>query len=147
MRYTIKILKSHLANADVEYIALAADSLIPRFRDKIVSDGALAVALARIAAQLVYRVASDRIREQGELVRFQIELADWEREALIKHKKDIIRELTDMIEYYKEIYDRAKCKKCVAGRIAALEVMKTVIAQIAVKKKRDSKAELSLDSE
>jgi len=145
MRYTIRVSKALLARADVEYIALVADSLIPRFRDKILRDGGLAAALARIAAQLVYRIASERYRDSGKEIRFQMELADWEWESLSAHRRDIIREIESTIDYYRGIYDRARCRRCVAGRIAALTVFKEIVEQIVRGDTRTSAAELALE--
>ena len=136
-RYSIRLPKSLLVRADTPQLMLAMDSLFGRVRDLGLSNPMVYAALGRIAVQLAYRFSSERWREEEGYIVFQIDLADWERDALREAVHAIIMELRRKAEEYRAILSegRARNPSTVESRIAALELLVEVITQIVNGKK------------
>lgn len=132
-RFQVRLPINLVAIADTAALTLTADGLIARNRELMTVKPLLPVALARIISQVVYRLATERYREEGREVVLTIELTKDEHEALRAFASNIIFNIVAAIRYYENILreGRARNKSAVEARIAALKIWQKIITQLA----------------
>ena len=134
-RIQVSIPMAVLARADLAALMLQSDNMITRFRDIIIKNRYVAIALARIVAQVAYRLASERYQVDNEnnLVIMTIELTIDELKAIAEHTERIIDELEQKMQHYKEMLNNKQCKNTTAceQRIAAIEAWLYIVGNLA----------------
>lgn len=132
MRFAIRIPLSLVVPADTPYMFLALDGLLVRSRSYMVNDPLLAAALARVAAQLGYRVAAERYHVEDGEIKFMIELSKEEACAIRRHYLEILREVEWLRDHWESRLKNgeAYCRECLESRIAALDALMLVLKAV-----------------
>ena len=130
MQIMVEVSTKLMVQADTPYLMLSFDSLFGRLRDVISNDWLLGVALARVALQVAYRIASEKYEVQGNTIRIRIDLTVDEAATIMQWWRAISWNIMKLLEHWKEEYPRAKCKSCLEGRIAGLRVVYEILKQI-----------------
>ena len=119
--------------ADLPSLLLQADNMITRFRDVIVKNPYVAIALSRIVAQVAYRLASERYQMSNDQICMVIELTIDELKTLHDHSARIIDELQLRWQHYRELLDTRQCRNITAceQRLAAIEAWIKIVEQLA----------------
>ena len=132
-RFQVRLPIALVAQADTAALTLTADGLISRNRELVKANPMVAIALARIISQVVYRIASERYREEGREVILTIELTREELDAIKAFASNIIFNINAAIRYYENLLKegRARNKSAVEARIAALKIWQRIVTQLA----------------
>jgi len=115
-----------VAGLEVADLTLVADGLMRHVKAR---DQNAAIAIARIALQLNWRIATDRYEERDGQFCFITELSYDEYEALCEHRDYIIRMLDAQWEYYREVLlsGKARNEAAVRRRLDAIVFLREFI--------------------
>ena len=118
-----------LVGLEVTDVAITADGLT-RYVKAV--DVNAALALARVALQITWRIATDRYTEDGDAICFTVELSYDEYEALVRAKNVILGRVEEQIAGYKRVLEegRARNAAAVRRRIDALTFIKEVVSAL-----------------
>lgn len=132
MRYEITVPMKLIVQSDVAILTLVSDSMIARNRDIVNESPMTGIALARLIAQLTYRLASERYQINDNTITFTVELTSDESKALCSYAQEILDNINVHIEHYEELLRSKKAKKpyVIEQRIAALTIWGHMIEQI-----------------
>jgi len=120
---------SWIAGLEIDDVAIAADGLMRVLKQR---DPILAVAVARVALQLTWRIATDRYTHDGRNVCFVVELDYDEYDALTKHANGLFSVIDARIQYYRDLLSSGHVRNeaAVRRKIDAMILIREILASL-----------------